>query len=290
MSGATSIAVGNAHSCSVNQDAKVYCWGNNNAGQLGDGTITNKSSPTLVLGINNAEHIELGNGFSCAMLIQEAPKCWGYNASGQLGVGNSGGSLYSPTSVVNLGEANSISLGNSHSCAVVFNGSLKCWGDNSAGQLGDSTTFSRSSPASVSNFLTLGFYPAVPPAAPTVTVGVKTANSVSLTWVTADNGGSAVTDYVIQYSSNSGSTWTTFTDSISAATSATVTGLTRGTAYVFRVAAVNPEGVGGYSSQSEATVPSVVPGVPTGLVVTNKTESSIPYGRGRHYRLSSPGW
>jgi len=66
-----------------------------------------------------------------------------------------------------------------------------------------------------------------------------------------------LTDYVLQFSSDSGSNWTTFSDAVSAATSATMTGLTNGTAYVFRVAGVNGIGTGAYSAASAAVTPTV---------------------------------
>ena len=71
-----------------------------------------------------------------------------------------------------------------------------------------------------------------------------------------------ITDYIVQRSTNSGSTWTTFTDAVSATASATVTGLTNGTAVVFRVAAVNAVGTGSYSAASSAVTPAAAPSVP----------------------------
>jgi hypothetical protein len=95
------------------------------------------------------------------------------------------------------------------------------------------------------------------PGAPTGVSGTIDAMRVNLSWAApASDGGSAVTDYIVQYSSNGGSSWTTFTDGTSTTTSAAVTGLTSGTAYVFRVAAVNAIGTGTASSSSASLTPS----------------------------------
>jgi len=96
-----------------------------------------------------------------------------------------------------------------------------------------------------------------PPAAPTGLTATAGNAQVALSWTApADNGGSAITDYVVQFSSNGGSTWNTFADGTSTATSATVTGLTNGTAYVFRVAAVNAVGTGAYTAASGSVTPT----------------------------------
>ncbi|NBX83417.1 fibronectin type III domain-containing protein [bacterium] len=91
------------------------------------------------------------------------------------------------------------------------------------------------------------------PGAPTSLSGTSGNAQVALTWTAPSYvGASAITDYVVQYSSDSGSTWTTFADGTSTSTSATVTGLTNGTAYIFQVAATNSAGTGRYSAASSS--------------------------------------
>jgi hypothetical protein len=96
----------------------------------------------------------------------------------------------------------------------------------------------------------------VPPAPTSLTAGSGNAQA-TLSWSAPTVIAQApITDYVVQFSSDSGSTWTTFSDGTSTATSATVTGLSNGTAYVFRVAAVNAVGTGSYTAASSAVTPS----------------------------------
>ena len=103
--------------------------------------------------------------------------------------------------------------------------------------------------------------------APTGVVGTPGNGQVLLSWTAPSNGGAAITDYVVEFSGNGGSSWTTFADGTSTATSATVTGLTNGTAYLFRVAAVNAAGTGAYG-QSTAVTPRTVANAPTGVAGT----------------------
>jgi hypothetical protein len=94
----------------------------------------------------------------------------------------------------------------------------------------------------------------LPPAPTSVSATATNAQAV-VTWTAPAVVVPPITDYIVQFSSNSGSSWTTFSDGTSTATSATVTGLTNGTAYTFRVAGVNGIGTGAYSTASAAVTP-----------------------------------
>jgi titin len=108
--------------------------------------------------------------------------------------------------------------------------------------------------------------PATLPSAVGAPVGTANDSSIYLTWTAPANNGAVITDYNIQYSSNGGGTWISYTDGISALTSATVSGLTNGTSYVFRIAAVNIVGAGSYGSASTGVIPVAVAGAPTSVL------------------------
>ena len=100
--------------------------------------------------------------------------------------------------------------------------------------------------------------------------GVAGNGQVSLTWTApASDGGSAITDYVVEYKTTTASIWTTFKDGVSTSTAATVMGLTNGTSYVFRVSAKNEIGTGATSAQPGTVTPKATsPGAPTDVAGT----------------------
>jgi len=121
-----------------------------------------------------------------------------------------------------------------------------------------------------------GVWPALP-GAPTGVTGSNSSGSVALTWTApASNGGYEVTDYIVQYSSDSGSNWSTFSHSASSSASATVTGLTSGTSYIFRVAAVTSLGTGPYSSASSSVTPASFAAM--AVLLTSGTSYTVPSG------------
>jgi alpha-tubulin suppressor-like RCC1 family protein len=146
------VSAGGAHTCAVLFDGTAKCWGDNWAGQLGDGTTAQKTSPVPVSGMTNAVQIDVGGYHSCAILSGGALKCWGYNSMGQLGIGSADYNPHStPLAVSGITNAVQVSASLAyHSCAVLSGGTVKCWGNNARGQLGDGSTTERDAPVLVS--------------------------------------------------------------------------------------------------------------------------------------------
>jgi alpha-tubulin suppressor-like RCC1 family protein len=149
------ISAGQHHVCAVLDDDSVKCWGLNNRGQLGLGDSSNRGQlasqmgddlDAVDLGTNRtAMMISAGGSYTCALLDNDSVKCWGRNANGQLGHGDTldrgdgSGEMGDALPAVNLGTgrtAKMISAGYSHTCALLDDGSVKCWGLNDYGQLG----------------------------------------------------------------------------------------------------------------------------------------------------------
>jgi alpha-tubulin suppressor-like RCC1 family protein len=81
------LALGGFFSCALRTDGTVLCWGDNQMGQLGDGTTQARTSPVAVVGLDRVEEIAAGHHHACARLLTGEIFCWGGNGSGQLGDG-----------------------------------------------------------------------------------------------------------------------------------------------------------------------------------------------------------
>lgn len=144
---ALQVEVGTSHSCSLFDDLQLYCWGYNNYGQLGINSLTQQTRPQVVsLPLEQrATDVSLGNGHTCAIVLNGSVYCWGYNAYGQLGDNTTTNSPIPILTHLPQGRtAIAISLGNDHSCAILDNNSVYCWGYNGNKQLGSSMNPSRS--------------------------------------------------------------------------------------------------------------------------------------------------
>jgi alpha-tubulin suppressor-like RCC1 family protein len=153
---ATAIAAGYNHTCALLNSGRVRCWGLNDKGQLGDGTLTNRATPTEVEGLIGVTAIAAGGSHTCA-LSSGGVKCWGENLSGQLGDGTHTDSA-TPVDVAGLSNGvAAIAAGGGHTCALMDRGAVRCWGWNGSGQLGEGTNIDHSIPMPVNAAGTL-FY------------------------------------------------------------------------------------------------------------------------------------
>lgn len=177
----------NFHTCGLTTTYRVYCWGSNNQGALGDSTLTEKYAPTPVYGGGTFLTIVAGFSHSCAIGVDSYTYCWGANTVGQLGDGTTTmrlmptrviaapalvsltahgqftcgltalgatwcwGQSYgsSPKAIVQPEPFTAIAAGFGHICGVTLTHRAYCWGVNTNGQLGDGTKTSRSAPTLV---------------------------------------------------------------------------------------------------------------------------------------------
>jgi alpha-tubulin suppressor-like RCC1 family protein len=149
-SGVTRIAVGTDFVCAL-VNGGVKCWGNNNLGQLGNGTFDNSLTPTDVVGLTSGVVDISARSYAyhtCALLADGTMKCWGNNSGSELGNGGTTNSNV-PVSVPGLAGITRIVASRGFTCALI-NGAAKCWGVNNLGQIGIGTTSAKvSTPTTV---------------------------------------------------------------------------------------------------------------------------------------------
>ena len=132
---AHAIAAGIAHTCAITPEGGVQCWGNNDFGQLGDGTNTASNVPVDVLGIGGGSTIVAGGNHTCVLSGGDV-WCWGQNSQGQVGDGSTADRNVPVKVLSNVAD---ITAGLDYTCAIMVYGQVMCWGNNDQGQLANGT-------------------------------------------------------------------------------------------------------------------------------------------------------
>ena len=134
------IHAGRSHTCGLDESGQAFCWGRDDAGQLGhDAAFLDQPQPVPVSGGHTFIALTVGSDFSCALDGQRQAFCWGLDNRGQVGNGLPEEDVSEPTAVGDgpLGAFSAISSGGSHVCALAVLGGVSCWGNDNFGQLGD---------------------------------------------------------------------------------------------------------------------------------------------------------
>src|SRR5689334_1345588 len=124
------------HACGITSDSRLYCWGQNDFGEVGDGTTLSRSRPVPVAPSLRFKLVSVGSSHTCAVTTDLRVLCWGYNGHGQLGDGTTTNRL-TPHEVTGGRTYRQVDAGGEHNCAVAAaDDRAYCWGANTSGQLG----------------------------------------------------------------------------------------------------------------------------------------------------------
>jgi alpha-tubulin suppressor-like RCC1 family protein len=130
----------------------VRCWGLGASGALGEGTTTNRLTPSVsrINLLTNMSAVAVGYGHACGLRGNGTVRCWGENGSGQLGDLTTIDRLTPVT--LSIGSVTQIAAGSGHTCVVIVGGDVACWGANSFGQIGNGAMTASTSPVVLSSF------------------------------------------------------------------------------------------------------------------------------------------
>jgi alpha-tubulin suppressor-like RCC1 family protein len=133
---AVQVSASGEHALALLANGTVVAWGDNNNGQLGNGTTTNSDVPVAVKGLTKVKAVAAGYLFSVAVLTNGTVMAWGDNGDGELGNGTYNNSDV-PVAVTGVTGASAVTAGGQFAVALLSNGTAMSWGENGSGQLGD---------------------------------------------------------------------------------------------------------------------------------------------------------
>jgi len=149
------VAAGGRHSCELTSSGSALCWGSNDQGQLGDGTLDDRTDPAVVAGDLTFAQLSAGASHTCGVTRDGDAYCWGNNERGQLGDATTL-QRNTPVRVGAAGPFKAVRAGFAHSCALSRGGEISCWGSNAYGQLGTGVGLTSTRPGAVTGGLRFG--------------------------------------------------------------------------------------------------------------------------------------
>ena len=299
---AKALSAGGSHTCAIRDTNDVVCWGVGATGRLGIGSEDDIGDAVGEMG-DSLIPVALGTGrtavalsagriHTCALLDGSELKCWGGGSNGRLGsggqdnLGDQPGELGDSLSAIALGTgrtARAVVASIAHTCVVLDTFALKCFGLGTSGRLGSGGTSTLGDAAAEmgDNLLAVNLgtdrrvLSLTEPGRAGTPTGTAGDGTVSLTWsAPASDGGAAISDYLVEFSAD-GNSWSTFADGTSTLTSATVTGLTNASSYVFRVTARNAVADGVVSNTSASVTPTAPTTTTTTTTVAPTTTTTV---------------
>ena len=150
--GVVVLDAGRGHSCAVAVEGRAFCWGRNDQGQLGDGTLSDRRTPTAVLGGITFASITSGDFHTCGLTTVGQAYCWGLNQSGRLGDGSQVRRL-TPVAVSGGIAFASISAGGPNTCGIATDNRAYCWGEGGFGANGTGSLMIAATPQLVAGGL-----------------------------------------------------------------------------------------------------------------------------------------
>lgn len=135
VAGAVAVSHGTNFACAATAGGEVLCWGNNDEGQLGDGTTTGRRDARVVVGlVGDAVDLAVGDAHACALLSDRTLQCWGRNDRSQLGDGTTVSPRRMPVAVIGVEDVVQVEAARDRTLAVRGDGTVLCWGDSSHGE------------------------------------------------------------------------------------------------------------------------------------------------------------
>ncbi|MBI1379051.1 MAG: hypothetical protein GC157_16460 [Frankiales bacterium] len=256
ISDASAVVVGYNDSCALRAGGTVSCWGDNSYGALGAATsATHSATPVPVFGVAGATSLAMSPYGGC-VTIAGLVKCWGTDDLGRLGDGQYVTQAAPVRATASLAKATSVWSSYWGSCEIADGGRVWCWGNGSGGRLGDGTSNNAPDGTGPGNAFGIAANPyrvVLVNSAPGRPTGSSTAaRRITISWTAPSTAGgiSAPRDYAIYYQVKGSTVWRRFADPVTTSRRATVTPLTSGKYYRFKVVPLNWAGAGTASAIS----------------------------------------